>query len=138
MEGEKESLKRYLNDTIVVVNARDNLYKDEPFKVYVGRPSRLGNPHYPENHGRTGAIDLFRKDLAEARVLLPNLQTARHKMLLEEIARLVEIYKQDDRLVLECWCAPLSCHADAIKEEVIRRLLEEKSWSPVQSWPPSS
>jgi Domain of unknown function (DUF4326) len=33
--------------------------------------------------------------------------------------RLVQRYRADGQLVLGCWCAPLPCHADVVREAVL-------------------
>jgi hypothetical protein len=33
-----------------------------------------------------------------------------------ELKRLIDIYKKHGRLRLFCWCAPKKCHAETIKE----------------------
>jgi hypothetical protein len=59
--------------------------------VYVGRPSKWGNPYHVETFGRNAACDNFEEKV------LPFLDVS-------------ELRGKD----LVCWCAPLRCHADAI------------------------
>ena len=37
-------------------------------------------------------------------------------IIISELKRLYEIWQRDGYLTLVCWCAPLSCHGDIIKE----------------------
>lgn len=63
--------------------------------VYVGRPTKWGNPHRAEEMGRTLAIESYGRWLLtqpELLAALPEL-TGRH---------------------LVCHCAPLPCHADIL------------------------
>ena len=80
-----------------VWNKRDpNCPKDA---VYVGRPSKWGNPFKVGRDGdRTAVIAKYREYL--------DLQRTTHELLVEEL-------RGKD---LVCWCTPLSCHADVLLE----------------------
>lgn len=79
--------------------------KKEPFDVYIGRPSKWGNPF---SH-KEGTKAQFRVATRE-----------------EAIQKFVEwIAQQDDLLadvhelkgkVLGCWCKPQACHGDVLAE----------------------
>jgi len=71
-----------------------------PDAVYVGRPSKWGNPARIQ-HGvsREDALNLYRA----------YLQTPHGQDLLKQIH---ELRGKD----LVCWCAPLPCHADILLE----------------------
>lgn len=70
-----------------------------PGAVYVGRPSKWGNPFYLcATRGRE-------QSLAEFRAYL------RDRPWLVAAAR-AELAGRD----LVCWCAPLACHADILAE----------------------
>jgi len=74
--------------------------------VYVGRPSRWGNPFPVAEYGRARAIALYRQYLAEH----PQLAAAARR----------ELAGWD----LACWCAPgQPCHGDVLLEEVNDLLL---------------
>ncbi len=65
--------------------------------VYVGRPTRWGNPYRTDEHGPAGAVALYRARVEADPVLL------------------AEIRAQLGGRVLACWCrldAP--CHADVL------------------------
>ena len=79
--------------------------KKEPYDVYIGRPSKWGNPFIIGKDGtREEVIDKYeayimdRPDLIEA---LPELQGK----------------------VLGCWCKPKACHGD-----VLVRMIENEIW----------
>lgn len=74
--------------------------------VYVGRPTKWGNPFPVGEHGRSGAIALYR-------VWIMRPEQAR----LREQAR-VELAGRD----LVCWCAPSACHAEVLREIAEGRL----------------
>ena len=75
-----------------VVNRRSGL----PWDVYVGRPSKWGNPF---KVGRDGT---------RAECL------AKYETWLLETGRYVDAANELRGKVLACWCAPLSCHADIL------------------------
>lgn len=80
-----------------VWNKRDtNVPKDA---IYVGRPSKWGNPYRLYADGSRGeVIALFKAHIEAAPAFL------------EMIHR--ELKGKD----LVCWCAPLPCHADVLLE----------------------
>ena len=94
-----------------VWNRRDkNCPKDA---VYVGRPSRWGNPfRVKEEKFRQASINLFREYAIKQLEKDPNW--------------LKPLQGKD----LVCWCAPLPCHADVLLElannEAITFKREEK------------
>jgi len=67
--------------------------------VYIGRPSRWGNPFVIGRDGdRQGVID-------------------RYRQLLCDQPALVEVAKRELRgKDLVCWCAPAPCHGDVLIE----------------------
>jgi len=92
-------------DTIVV-----NCEKD-PYDVYIGRPSKWGNPYTMIKDKptkakyivdtREEALEKYREYITkgEGQHLLNNLHELKGKKL-------------------GCWCKPLSCHGDILKELV--------------------
>jgi len=85
--------------------------------VYVGRRcgkwqnSILGNPFKIGVHGtREEVIDKYRDWLKN------KLET--DQCVQSFIMDLVKRFHNGERLRLGCWCAPLSCHAEVIKEVV--------------------
>jgi hypothetical protein len=82
-------------------------HKNEPkVGVYVGRPSKWGNPYSHlqgsvarfQTNTREEAIQAFEKDLLEGKLLI-------------SIKDIKEQLKGKD---LVCWCAPKPCHADVL------------------------
>jgi hypothetical protein len=61
--------------------------------VYVGRPSKWGNPF--RSHSRQRNIELYRDWLTRQNRLMDSLHELRGKDLV-------------------CWCAPSKCHADVL------------------------
>ncbi len=68
--------------------------------LYVGRPTRYGNPYTMAEYGRVEALKLYREWLKQK--------------LLQDPLFLEPLRGKD----LACWCRPLqdSCHADIILE----------------------
>ena len=84
-----------------------NIAHEEPYDVYIGRPSKWGNPFII---GRDGT----RKEVVE-----------KYRMWLSEHPELIEEAKKELKgKVLGCWCKPKSCHGD-----VLARVAEGKSLS---------
>lgn len=70
--------------------------KREPYDVYVGRPSKWGNPFsISENRTREQAIQAFEEWIVTQADLMASLPELRGK-------------------VLGCWCAPRACHGDVL------------------------
>jgi len=69
--------------------------------VYVGRPSKWGNPHRTKPRSSIEAVELYRADLLAGRL----------EVTVDDVRR--ELRGQD----LACWC-PLDqpCHADVLLE----------------------
>lgn len=85
---------------------------------YVGRPSPLGNPFRIDRfHTRAEVIQDYREWLFEK--LLD-----RDAVVIAELRRLHSI-AQNKELILTCWCAPLPCHADAIKSCLMSGMLAD-------------
>jgi hypothetical protein len=77
-----------------------NLHTDDQSKasIYVGRPSRWGNPFIVGRHGsRATVVGKYRQWVCEQPGLMDALPGLRGRDL-------------------ACWCAPLPCHADVLME----------------------
>ena len=82
--------------------------------VYIGRPSPLGNPYViGRGRNREQVIELFGVHLLEA--ICGDTPEAR------ALARLVDEVRSGRNIALQCWCAPLPCHGDVIRAEVMRQ-----------------
>lgn len=88
--------------------------KKAPFDVYIGRPSKWGNPF---SH-LSGTLAKFRVSSREEAV-------KRYEEYLLSRPDLVAAAKRELRgKVLGCWCAPKPCHGD-----VLARIANEKATS---------
>lgn len=83
----------------LVVNKRDRIEDGTKPRVYVGRPTKWGNPFVIGVDGtRDEVIEMYRARLR----LMPELREAAKRELRGKI--------------LVCWCAPQKCHADLLAE----------------------
>ncbi|RUV66725.1 MULTISPECIES: DUF4326 domain-containing protein [unclassified Mesorhizobium] len=81
-----------------VLNARIVGKAPAPGRVYIGRPSKWGNPFVIGRDGsREEAIEKYRAWLASQPELLDALDELRGRDLV-------------------CWCAPQGCHGDVLIE----------------------
>ena len=70
--------------------------KKEPFDVYIGRPSRWGNPYKVGVHGtREQVIEIYREYLKSLPYLMEHLPELKGK-------------------ILGCWCSPKPCHGEVL------------------------
>lgn len=88
-----------------VLNKR-NLPIDLRNAVYIGRPSKWGNPF---SHLK-GTLAQFRVDTRENSILAYRGYLLEHPELIAAARR--ELKGKD----LMCWCAPLACHGDVLLE----------------------
>ena len=76
--------------------------KKEKYDVYIGRPSKWGNPFEIGVHGtREQVIEMYKNWILNNPNLLRSLHELKGK-------------------VLGCWCSPLACHGDVLLELVSR------------------
>lgn len=79
---------------------------------YIGRPSPLGNPFVIGRDGdRDEVIAKYRAWLEKA--ISPGVNTPAR----DEFIRLWRLARAGD-VTLVCWCAPLACHGDVLKEKL--------------------
>lgn len=91
-----ETVWRPVDNAPRVLNKRRDVVPDGA--VYIGRPSKWGNPFQIGRHGsRAEVIARHRKWLCDQ----PDLMASLH-----------ELRGRD----LVCWCAPAPCHGDTLKE----------------------
>lgn len=81
--------------------------------VYVGRPTRFGNPYRVEEvSSHEEAVRLYRAWFRE-RVKDPRF--------LQALEALYERLKREKVLTLSCHCAPKPCHAEIVAEWLVER-----------------
>jgi len=90
--------------------------------IYVGRPSPLGNPWRMDSNdpdSRAKVIEKYREWFLER-------MRERSSPQRRAVERIVALAKRQD-IDLVCWCAPLPCHADVIKEYIESILARRRS-----------
>lgn len=92
-----------------VVNIRDRLEGDEHNYVYVGRPSKWGNPY-------THLGGIMEGDRARVLLHVPtrDLAVEAYETWVRQQPDLLAALDELRGKVLGCWCAPLPCHADVL------------------------
>ncbi len=84
--------------------------KKEKYDVYIGRPSKWGNPFsYKEGTQAQWRAEDRADSIAKYRdwvVKQPKLMASLHEL---------------EGKVLGCWCAPLPCHGDVLVELIERK-----------------
>jgi hypothetical protein len=82
-----------------------HLNKDS-YDVYIGRPSKWGNPFSADEYGRHEAIKKYKEYILSTPELLYSL----HEL---------------DGKTLGCYCKPLACHGDVLIELRQQQISEE-------------
>lgn len=104
---------------IEICNLRKQKPK-EPYDIKVDRQSILGNPFYMKSESeRDDVCNKYQmyfekqfKDCVENNIEFSN-------QFINELQKLVEIYKKHQKLRLFCWCSPKRCHAETIRDYVL-------------------
>ena len=80
-----------------VINIKDapRGWKLNPNYVYIGRPSKWGNPFTVAIHGQEGAVEVHARWVRDQEQLLIDLDQLKDKTLV-------------------CYCKPLACHGDML------------------------
>jgi hypothetical protein len=78
--------------------------KKEPYDVYVGRPSKFGNPF---SH-KDGTLAQFKVATREEAI------KKFEEWFMTQPELIVAAKKELKNKVLSCWCHPLACHADVL------------------------
>lgn len=82
-----------------------NISSNEPFDVYVGRPSKFGNPF---THLQHLGGNLIIVDTREEAIV-------RYEEWIRSQPELMAAAKQElKNKTLGCWCHPLACHAEVL------------------------
>ena len=88
---------------------------DDPYSVYVGRGSALGNPFKMNQESDRNAV-------CDAYEIWFNEQVgAGNRLVLQALNELYEIALMGD-LALGCFCSPKRCHGETIKRHLEKRL----------------
>lgn len=115
------SFKGYKNNRdINVVNKKT--HKETEYDYYVARPNPMGNPFTHKKSkiakyltkNRNESIDNYRDWFYE------RLRKKDDTSFNNEIEKLKDFYSKKGIINLVCWCYPKKCHADIIREFLIK------------------
>lgn len=111
---------------IYIYNRRIETHNKNDF--YIGRGSVLGNPYSHIKDRKTKAIyeAKDRDDAIDKYSHYFDLMYGSNKAFTQAIDEIYEVYKSGDDVFLGCFCKPLRCHGDVIKEKLEKRLLRER------------
>lgn len=113
---------------IIVYNRKLENHQNSPNNYPIYRPSILSNPYTEKKLDKTKAIyQVGTRDEAirnyDHYFDLMYRSNLRFKQAVDEI---YNKYKSGVDVYLECYCKPLPCHGDIIKDKLEKRLLKEK------------
>ena len=116
-KASRPQLRAVLSDPLPLASGRP-----APRKVYVGRPSPLGNPWQLGRDGsREQVIARYRRWLWQ-RLQQPG---SPQRQALEELLG----HARRQPLVLQCWCHPLPCHAEVIRKALLWMAAQQRTSS---------
>lgn len=96
-----------MNDKLRILNFVVH-YKKSPYDVYIGRPSKWGNPFSHKE-----------KTLAKFKVATVEEAIEKYKeWILAQPDLIMEAKKELTGKILGCWCRPNRCHGDVLSEIV--------------------
>lgn len=107
-------------------------YSTKPNNFYIGRLKQgnpLGNP-FTHNGKRSSIAKLSfktREEAIEAYKLYFKRMYGTDEEITAAFDEIYERYKSGEDVYLQCFCHPLPCHGDFLKEELERKLVKEMS-----------
>lgn len=94
--------------------------KKESYNVYIGRPSKWGNPFTHQPDGKTLAKYVVKDRNAAVNAYREWITNGDGKHLLEDLHEL------KGGKILGCWCKPQACHGDVLLELLDKLTLQNK------------
>lgn len=85
--------------------------RKENYDIYIGRPSKWGNPYSHINDGKTLATNIVKTREDAINSYRKWITEGKGKHLLNDLHELKD-------KTLGCWCKPKSCHGDVLVELV--------------------
>lgn len=113
---------------IYCYNCKIEDFTNHPNNVYIGRGSVLGNP-YTHDGKKSSLARLSFKTREEAISAYKLYFNAMYENDIEfklTVDNIYEKYKNGEDIYLQCFCKPLPCHGDYIREVLEKRLIKEK------------
>ena len=87
---------------------------------YVGRPIALGNPFKLECEADREQV------IGQYELWLRTQVEVWNPEVCNELNRLYRIARDSGELELTCWCAPLRCHAEVIRQVLLEAFAKQK------------
>lgn len=112
---------------INIVNKKN--HKSTIYDYYIARPNPLGNPFTHKPNTKFGKIIVNnRKEAIENyEEWLKYKIIEKDEIILNELKKLINFYKEHGEINLVCWCKPESCHGDILKKFITGELFPEYS-----------
>lgn len=114
---------------IIIYNRLKETHSNEPNNYpCFRRGSILGNPYTDKDIGSTLAtyhVKTREEAIAKYSGYF-DLMYGSNIEFTKKIDEIYEKYKRGEKIYLECYCKPLPCHCDIIKEKLEKRLIKEK------------
>ena len=113
---------------IIVYNTKLEDYTSHPNNVYIGRPSVLSNPFTHDGKKSSLAKLTFktREEALDAYKMYFDTMYEQDEQFKTAFDLIYERYKSGEDIYLQCFCAPLPCHGDYIKEKLEKKLIKER------------
>ncbi len=110
---------------VININTEKTTYDNY---YYIGRPSILSNPYTHLDVDKTLAIFHCsdREEAIEKYKEYFDTMYGHNVKFTKVIDEIYQKYKNGEEIYLGCFCKPLSCHGDIIKEKLEQRLIKEK------------
>lgn len=105
---------------MLLVKSRVVHCKKENYNVYIGRPSKWGNPFTHKQDGKTLAKYIVEDRDAAVNAYREWITNGEGKHLLEDLHEL------KGGKILGCWCKPQACHGDVLLELLDKLTLQNK------------
>lgn len=113
---------------IIIYNTKTEDYTSHPNNVYIGRPSILSNPYTHDGKKSSLAKLSFktREEAINAYKLYFDAMYEQDTQFKQVVDLIYDKYKNGEDIYLQCFCSPLPCHGEYIKEKLEKRLIKEK------------
>ena len=85
----------------------------ETWQVRVDRETVLGNPYILEEDSVRDEVILQYKEWLENHI------EAKTHEIMTELNRIKKLHDDLGNIELFCWCAPLSCHSEVIRDKIL-------------------
>lgn len=98
---------------IIVVNAK--IHRCSDFDVLIDRRTPLGNPYPLPKYSREESIQKYKEEFYKMMITKSNTEHLDYLACRKELGLIYTMNKRGP-VYLVCWCKPLACHGDVIKE----------------------